>query len=57
MGRDAHSHLRDACAGGNLPDIAAHFAEKEMVDLKIAIGLMNAFDRIAVGFGCDPASS
>jgi alkylhydroperoxidase family enzyme len=38
-------------------DIAAHFTEKEMVDLTIAIGLMNIFNRIAVGFGCDPASS
>jgi alkylhydroperoxidase family enzyme len=36
-------------------DIAAHFTEKEMVDL--AIGLMNVFNRIAIGFGCDPASS
>ena len=38
-------------------DIAAHFTEKEMVDLTIAIGLMNVFNRIAIGFGCDPASS
>ena len=37
-------------------DIAAHFTEKEMVDLTIAIGLMNVFNRIAIGFGCDPAS-
>jgi hypothetical protein len=38
-------------------DIAAHFTEKEIVDLTIAIGLMNVFNRIAIGFGCDPASS
>jgi hypothetical protein len=57
MGGDAHSHLRDACAGGNLPGHRAHFTEKEMVDLAIAIGLMNVFNRIAIGFGCDPASS
>jgi alkylhydroperoxidase family enzyme len=38
-------------------DIAAHFTEKEMVDLTIAIGLMNVFNRIAIGFGCDPAAS
>jgi hypothetical protein len=38
-------------------DIAAHFTETEMVDLTIAIGLMNVFNRIAIGFGCDPASS
>jgi hypothetical protein len=36
-------------------DIAAYFTEKEMVDL--AIDLMNVFNRIAIGFGCDPASS
>jgi hypothetical protein len=38
-------------------DIAAHFTEREMVDLTIAIDLMNVFNRIAIGFGCDPASS
>ena len=38
-------------------DIAAHFTEKEMVDLTIAIGLMNVFNRITIGFGCDPAAS
>jgi alkylhydroperoxidase family enzyme len=54
MGGDAHSHLRDAEI---YRDIAAHFTEKEMVDLTIAIGLMNVFNRIATGFGCDPASS
>ena len=52
MGGDAHSHLRDAEI---YRDIAAHFTEKEMVDLTIAIGLMNVFNRIAIGFGCDPA--
>jgi hypothetical protein len=38
-------------------DIAAHYTGKEMVDFTIAIGLMNVFNRIAIGFGCDPASS
>ena len=38
-------------------DIAAHFTEKEMVDLTIAIGPMNVFDRIANGFGGGLASS
>jgi alkylhydroperoxidase family enzyme len=38
-------------------DIAAHFTEKEMVDLTIAVGLMNVFNGIAIGSGCDPASS
>jgi len=28
-----------------------------MVDLTIAIGLKNVFNHIAIGFGCDPASS
>jgi alkylhydroperoxidase family enzyme len=35
----------------------ADFMEKEMVDLTIAIGPMNVFDRIAIGFGCDFASA
>jgi alkylhydroperoxidase family enzyme len=35
-------------------DIAAHFTEKEMVDLTIAIGLMNVFNRIAIGSSAIP---
>ena len=31
-------------------DIPAHFTEKEMVDLTIAIGPMNVFNRIAIEF-------
>ena len=38
-------------------DIAAYLTEEEMVDLTIAIGPMNVFNRIAIGFGCDLASS
>jgi predicted polyphosphate/ATP-dependent NAD kinase len=35
----------------------ADFTEEEMIDLTIAIGPMNVFDRIANGFGGDLASS
>jgi hypothetical protein len=56
-GRDAHSHLRDACAGGNLPGHRRPLHGREMVDPTIAISLMNVFTRIAIGFGCDPTSS
>ncbi|NEI72409.1 carboxymuconolactone decarboxylase family protein [Rhizobium lusitanum] len=31
------------------------FSEKEIVDLTIAIGIMNAFNRIAIGFRRSPA--
>ena len=34
--------------------VAEHFGEKEVVDLTIAIGLMNTFNRIAIGFGRGP---
>ena len=30
------------------------FAEKELVDLTIAIGLMNAYNRLAIGFRNTP---
>jgi hypothetical protein len=38
-------------------DIAAYLTEEEMVDLTIAIGPMNVFNRIAIESGCDLASS
>ena len=34
--------------------VAEHFGEKEVVDLTIAVGLMNTFNRIAIGFGRGP---
>ena len=34
--------------------VTEHFGEKEVVDLTIAIGLMNTFNRIAIGFGRGP---
>jgi AhpD family alkylhydroperoxidase len=33
------------------------FSEKELVDLTIAIGLMNAFDRMAIGFRRPPLTA
>jgi AhpD family alkylhydroperoxidase len=33
---------------------AAQFGEKELVDLTIAIGLMNAYNRLAIGFRRGP---
>lgn len=35
---------------------SAHFSEKELVDLTIAIGLMNAYNRMAIGFRKPPAA-
>jgi AhpD family alkylhydroperoxidase len=35
----------------------AQFTQKELVDLTIAIGLMNAYNRIAVGFRAVPAAA
>lgn len=36
--------------------VAAHFDEKELVDLTIAIGLMNAYNRLAISFRNPPAT-
>ena len=36
---------------------AAAFDEKQLADLTIAIGLMNAYNRIAVSFGARPAGA
>ena len=35
--------------------LAQHFDEKERVDLTLAIGAINTWNRIAVGFGAQPA--
>ncbi|MDB6046254.1 MAG: carboxymuconolactone decarboxylase family protein, partial [Gammaproteobacteria bacterium] len=36
---------------------SAVFSEKELVDLTIAIGLMNAFNRVAIGFRVPPQAA
>ena len=35
---------------------AAHFSEKELADLTIAVGLMSAYNRIAISFRATPAA-
>jgi AhpD family alkylhydroperoxidase len=37
--------------------VRQHFSEKEVADLTIAIGLMNAYNRIGVGFRLVPAAA
>jgi len=37
--------------------VSAQFSEKEVVDLTIAIGLMNAYNRLAIGFRQRPLTS
>ncbi|KAA2242353.1 carboxymuconolactone decarboxylase family protein [Salinarimonas soli] len=49
-------------AGTGVPEAAyqaaaAVFAPKELADLTIAIGLMNAYNRLAVAFGAGPAGA
>jgi AhpD family alkylhydroperoxidase len=36
---------------------SAHFDEKELVDLTLAIGLMNAYNRMAISFRSVPAAA
>ena len=36
--------------------VAQHFEEKELADLTIAIGLMNAYNRLAISFRNPPAA-
>ena len=36
---------------------SAHFDEKELVDLTIAIGMMNAYNRMAISFRSVPAAA
>ncbi|HEX8667012.1 MAG TPA: carboxymuconolactone decarboxylase family protein [Allosphingosinicella sp.] len=49
-------------ADGGVPDgayaaAAALFDAKQLTDLTIAIGLMNAYNRIAISFGARPAAA
>jgi AhpD family alkylhydroperoxidase len=36
--------------------VAQHFEDKELVDLTIAIGMMNAYNRLAISFRTPPAA-
>jgi AhpD family alkylhydroperoxidase len=49
----AQTHIPEA----DFTAAAVHFSEKELADLTIAIGLMNAYNRIAIGFRTTPASA
>jgi AhpD family alkylhydroperoxidase len=46
-----------AIPDGEFESASAVFGEKELVDLTIAIGLMNTFDRIAIGFRRTPEAA
>jgi alkylhydroperoxidase family enzyme len=48
-------------AATHVPDVefqeaSKHFNEKELADLTIAIGLMNAYNRMAISFRAEPAT-
>jgi AhpD family alkylhydroperoxidase len=49
----AHTGVPDA----DYVAAAAQFSEKELADLTYAIGLMNAFNRLGVGFRATPAAA
>jgi AhpD family alkylhydroperoxidase len=46
---DGHPEDRD------YEEVKAQFSDREMADLTLAIGVMNAYNRIAIGFGRTPA--
>lgn len=50
--RVADTHVADA----DYAAAAAVFAEKELVDLTLAISLMNAYNRMGIGFRAVPAA-
>jgi AhpD family alkylhydroperoxidase len=51
--RVAETHIPDE----EFQAVRAVFSEKEVVDLTLAIGLMNTFNRIAIGFRRPPEAS
>jgi AhpD family alkylhydroperoxidase len=46
-----------AVPDSDFQDAAAHFTQKELADLTIAIGLMNAYNRLAISFRTPPAAA
>lgn len=40
---------------GDFAALREHFSEREMVDLSLAISAINSWNRLAVGFGAQPA--
>jgi hypothetical protein len=52
-GRVADTAVPDA----DFQAASAVFSQKELADLTIAIGLMNAYNRLAIGFRVPPALS
>jgi AhpD family alkylhydroperoxidase len=51
--RVAETHIPD----GDFQAVSTVFSEKEVVDLTLAIGLMNTFNRMAIGFRRPPESA
>jgi AhpD family alkylhydroperoxidase len=51
--RVAEAEIPDA----DFATAAAVFSEKELADLTIAIGLMNAYNRMAISFRAEPAAA
>jgi AhpD family alkylhydroperoxidase len=49
----ADTHVPDAA----YEKAAAHFGEKELADLTMAIALMNAYNRLAISFRTPPAAA
>lgn len=49
----AQTHVPDAAFDG----AAAVFSEKELADLTMAVGLMNAYNRLAISFRREPDST
>jgi len=41
---------------GDFTALREHFSEREMVDLSLAISAINSWNRLAVGFGAQPAA-
>ena len=46
-----------AIPDGEFESASTAFSEKELADLTIAIGLMNAFNRLAIGFRVPPKAA
>jgi AhpD family alkylhydroperoxidase len=46
-----------AVPDADFQDAAAHFTEKELGDLTVAIGLMNAYNRLGISFRTPPGAA
>ena len=56
MGGSRYTTRRAGCARQRIEAASAKFGKKQLADLTIAIGLINAYNRMAISFRATPTA-